>query len=242
MPVIRREAGYHFLRVTLAILACATEHCTPCACISQVLSCPRLSYFFIHSSAVRRGAPATAIPAQRRSRVVAGMKWAASVLAANPKPAAATKLRVATSGEATNCGIATGDSILSEQLLSMIKKLVKEVDELKQSVRTLQGARYPTSSTHLDGMFLLSASRRRGSLHVNFQDTFTYVDFDSGSPNSQPPRNARRASNRVFPQRQVGNGATQDQSTRETYMPQQTNRDVEQIVCKWHIRVLGSAK
>ena len=41
-------------------------------------------------------------------------------------------------------GIAAGDSILSEQLVSVIRKLIEEVDELKRSVRTLQEARYPT--------------------------------------------------------------------------------------------------
>ena len=124
----------------------------------------------------------------------------------------------------------------------MIKKLVEEVNELKLSVRTLQVARYPTSSTRLEGVPSLSASRRRGSPHVNFQDTFTYADFDSSSPNAQPSMDARRESNRVFPQRQARNGVTQDQSTRQTDVPQQTNRDVGQVVCKWHIKFSGSAK
>ena len=67
---------------------------------------------------------------------------------------------------------------------------------------------------------------------MNFQDMFTYADFDSSSPNTQPSMDARRESNRVFPQRQAGNGVTQDQFTRQTFVPQQRNRDAGQIVCK----------
>ena len=35
---------------------------------------------------------------------------------------------------------------------------------------------------------------------------------------------------------------SQDQSTRQTYVRQQTNRDVGQIVSKWHIKFSGSSK
>ena len=77
---------------------------------------------------------------------------------------------------------------------------------------------------------------------MNFQDTFIYANFGSSSPNTQSSTDARRNSERAFPQYQAGHSATQDQSTRQTYMPHQTNRDVGQIVRKWHIKFSGSAK